>query len=209
MGRQVLSLEAWGTVASVATLFVITATAVAALAQMRHARSSNQIAAVTEMRETMESEAFRQARRSLPALVHKLIHDPVARKSLAGEDFPAEFEAVREVARFFETMGAFTKFGIVDRSLICDLWDGIVFRTWKQLEPVIMIRRTVYYTGFCSNFEYLAVICQRSLFKSHGDYYPRGMPRMVKDQQSIDAVSAFARDQEDAREAGNEKSTIL
>jgi len=62
-----MSLEAWSTVASVGTLFVIAATAFAALVQLRHARSSNQIAAVTEMRETIESERFRAARRFMDA----------------------------------------------------------------------------------------------------------------------------------------------
>lgn len=193
-----MSVETWGTVASVVTLFVITATAIAALAQMRHARSSNQISAVTEMRATMESERFRQARRFIAEEVPRIIEDPAARKQLAQDDFPAEFEPIREVASFFETMGAFAKLGIVDRVLICDLWDGVVFATWKQLEPVILIRRKVYYSGYCSNFEYLAVICQRSLSKTQGDYYPSRMPRMAVDQRSLDAAAAFTKEPRDA-----------
>lgn len=190
-----MSLEAWSSVASLATLIVITATAIAALAQMRHARSSNQIAAVTEMRETMESERFRDARHFVAEQVPKLVADPASRKKLAEENFPAEFDAIRDVASFFETMGAFVKLSIVDRALICDLWDGVVFTTWKQLEPVIMIRRRVYYRGFCANFEYLAVICQKSLGKTQGDHYPPGMQRMAIDQRSLDAVEAITRDQ--------------
>jgi len=44
-----MSLETWSTAASIGTFVVIAATAVAALAQLRHMRSSNQIAAVTAM----------------------------------------------------------------------------------------------------------------------------------------------------------------
>ena len=51
-----MSLEAWTTAASIVTLVIISVAAGAALAQMRHMRSGNQIAAVTEMPETMESE---------------------------------------------------------------------------------------------------------------------------------------------------------
>ena len=184
------TLEAWSTVASLVTLIVLTATAIAALSQMRHARSSNQIAAVTEMRETMESERFRAARRFVAEQVPQLVADPAERKKLWDENLAAEFDAIRELASFFETMGAFVKLGIVDRALVCDLWDGIVFTTWKQLEPVIMIRRKVYYHGFCANFEYLAVICQASLSKTQGDHYPAGMPRMTIDKRSLDAASA-------------------
>ena len=203
-----MSVAAWGTVASVLTLIVITATAIAALVQMRHTRSSNQIAAVTEMRETMESERLREARRFVAEQVPKLIEDPIARKKLAQEHFPAEFDAIRELAAFFETMGAFAKLGIVDRALVCDLWDGVVFATWKQLEPVIMIRRKVYYTGYCSNFEYLAVICEKSLAKTHGDYYPPRMRRITVDQRSLDAVAAFMRDGADATDTVPEKSAM-
>ena len=196
-----MSLETWSAVASFATLIVITATAIAALAQMRHARSSNQIAAVTAMRETMESERFREARRYAAEQVPKLIADPAGRKKLGEENFAAEFDAIRELANFFETMGAFVKLGIVDRALVCDLWDGTVFSTWKQLEPVIMIRRKIYYRGFCASFEYLAVICERSLAKTQGDHYPRGMRRITIDKRSLDAASAFTRERTDSGEA--------
>lgn len=196
-----MSLEAWSTVASLGTLVVIAATAIAALAQMRHARSSNQIAAVTEMRETMESERFKLARRFVAEEVPKILADPVRRKGLFEENLPSEFEAMREVANFFEIMGVFVKRSIIDRALVCDLWDGVVFTAWKQLEPVILIRRKAYYRGFCANFEYLALLCANSLSKTGGDHYPRGMPRMAIDKKSLEALAAFTADQTDAHES--------
>jgi hypothetical protein len=188
-----MSLEAWSTVAAFGTLVVIASTAVAALVQLRHARSSNQIAAVTEMRETMESERFRRARRFVVEQLPKILADPAERGKLEGEVFSSELDAVRDVANFFETMGAFVKLGIVDEALVIDLWDGVVFGYWKQLEPVIMIRREVSDRGLWASFEYLAVICQESLAKTHGDHYPRGMRRMTIDQRSLDAVAALAK----------------
>jgi hypothetical protein len=193
-----MSLEAWSTVASLGTFAVITATAIAALVQLRHMRSSNQIAAVTEMRETLESERFTQARRFVAEQVPKLIADREGRNKLGVEIFPPELDAIRDVANFFETMGVFVKLGIVDRTLVCDLWDGVVFKYWKQLEPVIMIRRKVSDPGLWANFEYLAVICEESLSNTQGDHYPRGMPRMTIDKASLEAAAAFAEDQPDA-----------
>jgi len=91
-------------------------------------------------------------------------------------------------------MGALVKLGIIDRALICDLWDGVVYKSWKQLEPVIMIRREVYYRGFCASFEYLAVLCKESLRKTRGDHYPRGMRRMQIDKRSLEATAAVVKE---------------
>jgi hypothetical protein len=193
-----MSLEAWSTIASLGTFAVIAATAIAAIIQLRHTRSSNQLAAITEMRETFESEKFRQSRCLVLEQVPKLLADPVERNKLGGEILSPELYAIRDVANFFETMGVLVKFGIVDQTLVCDLWDGVVFKTWKQLEPVIMIRRNVSDRGLWASFEYLAVICEKSLSKNQGDHYPRGVRRMTIDKGSLDAAEAFAVDQTDA-----------
>ena len=178
------SLEAWSTAASIGTFVVIAATAAAALAQLRHMRSSNQIAALTEMQETLGSERFTRHRSFIAEQVPKLIADPVGRSKLGADVIPADVEAVRLVGNFFELMGSFVKIGIIDRALVLDLWDGLVFKTWKQLEPVVMIRRSVSYPGTWVNFEYLAVICEESASKEPGGKYPRGMRRMKIDERS-------------------------
>lgn len=190
-----VSLEAWSTVASIGTFVVITATAVAALAQLRHMRSSNQIAAITDMQRAMESEKFARAQNFVVEQVPKLIDDPVGRSKLSAEILPPDVQAVRDVGNFFEVMGVFVKNGIIDRALVCDLWDGIVFRTWKQLEPVVLIRRKVSSPGTWTNFEYLAVICEESLSKWPGGKYSRGTRRMRIDERSSAAAAALAQDQ--------------
>ena len=53
-----MSLELVNTLATFGTFVVIAATAIAAIVQLRHARSSNQIAALNELRETMETPEF-------------------------------------------------------------------------------------------------------------------------------------------------------
>jgi len=189
-----MSLEAWSTAASIGTFVVIAATAVAALAQLRHMRSSNQIAALIAMQQTLESERFTGHRRFVVEEIPKLIADPVGRSKLAADVLPADVEAVREVGNFFELMGSFVKLGIIDRALVLDLWDGVVFKTWKRLEPVVMIRRTVSYPGTWVNFEYLAVICEESASKQPGGKYPRGMRRMAIDERSSAAAAALTQD---------------
>ena len=192
-----MSLEAWGIVASFATLLVIAATAIAALLQLRHTRSANQIAAVTELDKVLGSEKLSHARRFVAEEVPKLLADPTKRSKLAAEPFPTEIEAIRDVGNFFELLGVFVKRRIIDRTLACDLWDGVVYQAWKQLEPVVMIRR-LRVRGLWTSFEYLAVLSEKSLAKTQGDYYPRGVPRMTIDRRSLEAAAAVAQDEAEA-----------
>ena len=56
-----MSLELWNTIGTVGTFVVIATTAIAAIVQLRHMRSSDQIAALNELRETIESEHYQAA----------------------------------------------------------------------------------------------------------------------------------------------------
>ena len=56
-----MSLELVNTLATFGTFFVIAATAIAAIVQLRHARSSNHIAAFNELRETQGTPEFQAA----------------------------------------------------------------------------------------------------------------------------------------------------
>jgi hypothetical protein len=56
-----MSLELVNTLATFGAFVVIAATAIAAIVQLRHARSSNHIAALNELRETMESPGLHAA----------------------------------------------------------------------------------------------------------------------------------------------------
>ncbi len=62
-----MSLELANTLATFGRFLVIAATAIAAIVQLRHARSSNHIAALNELRETMESADFQAALRFVTA----------------------------------------------------------------------------------------------------------------------------------------------
>src|ERR1700737_4404653 len=121
MEGYIMSLEVLSTAAAIGTFFVIAATAVAALIQLRHMRSGNEIVAVTEFRETYESAHFNDARQRLEEIIDQ-IDDPRVRSDLMKIPLPAEYQAIRIVANLFETLGAFVKHGVVDENIACDLW---------------------------------------------------------------------------------------
>lgn len=191
-----MSLELLSTVASIGTFVVIGATAIAALVQLRHMRSSNQIAALTEVRETLESERFTQARRYALEVVPNLISTAAGRAQLAAPPpMPPELENIRMLANFFENVGAFVRYGIIDRELACDVWSFVVVDTWGNLEPVIAIRRQRF-PQVWTNFEWLAKVCEEWQSRHPDGGVPPAQRRMELSERSRDAVAAWLSENE-------------
>ena len=173
-----MNLEMVNTVASVGTLLVIAATAVAALVQLRHARSSNQIVALTECREVLESEAFANALRFVERRLPELLKDPATRARLMVAPVDEDLRAVNVVGNFFESMGSFVKHDIIDKEIACDLWSGIVVSAWDSLVPVLAIYRRVAAPALWENFEYLAATMQAWNAMHPEGGYPASLPHL-------------------------------
>jgi Domain of unknown function (DUF4760) len=143
--------------ASVFTCLVILATAVAALIQLRHMRGGNQIVALTECRETVESQEFQEAQHFVSLVLPERLQDVnEARKVAKMNPFVGDYQAIATVGNFFESMGVFVKNGIIDQTIACDFWSFIILRNWRALAPVIeVVRRRTAPTAYVY-FEYLA-----------------------------------------------------
>lgn len=166
-----MSAEWVTAIATVGTFVVIAASAGAALFQLRHMRSSNQIVALTEIRETLESPEFLAAMKYVHYEFPGLLHDPDVRMRLiAPGPMANEFVAVRTVCGFFEQFGAFVKRGIIDAELVCDLYGPPVLTNWEIVAPFIANRRAALnFPSLYENFEYFAV-----LSKGWSERYPDG-----------------------------------
>lgn len=168
-------------IVSLITLLVVAASAFAALVQLRHLRSSNQIAALTEAREAMEAPHFREALRFVMQDLPDRMADPHLRRRIVSDPSVLgipELEAPRMVANFFESLGILVKYGMLDCDLVCDLWGGLALRHWKALWPFIAnVRIARDGPAIWENFEYLAMLMQR-FDDAHPDgAYPRGVKR--------------------------------
>lgn len=172
-----MSAEWVTAVATAGTFVVIAASAIAALLQLRHTRGSNQIVALTECRETLESEEFQNARQFVAVKLPELMKDPEMARRLEQPFFPSELRPAGNVANFFESMGAFVRFNIIDRRIACDLWCGVVVSSWNALLPITRVRRSMD-PGIWENFEYLAVLCEEFM-ERYPTSYPSGMRRMA------------------------------
>lgn len=171
-----MSAEWVTAIATMGTFVVIAASAVAALLQLNHMRGSNQIVALTECRETLESDSFQEARHFVLRLLPEVLNDSEIRRRLVEGVFPTELRQAQYVANFFESMGAFVRFNIIDRTIACDLWSTVVLGCWEALRPVTRALRHRD-PGVWENFEYLAMLSKQYLDR-FPTAYPAGMPRM-------------------------------
>jgi hypothetical protein len=191
-----MSLELFNTFATLGTFIVIAATAIVAIVQLRHMRSSNQIAAINELRETIETPEFQAAQQFVMAELPAKARDPAFRHQVfdrtarTDENWPNIAKVVR-VGNFFETMGMLVKVGMVDRNLTLDVLSGNVVQAWTLLASftAILRRRD---KGLWENFEYLTVLSQDwTAAHPHGTY-PPGVRRIELKDDWLAADQQYA-----------------
>ncbi len=171
-------LEVLSTGAAVGTFIVITATAIAALVQLRHMRTSNEIAALTEFRETWESDRLAAARRVLDDVVRRL-SDPEVRRALMTRPLPAEYRPVLNIGDLWDNLGAFVRYGMIDANLVFTIWPRTVRYTWMQMQPLIaLLRRSPMNQDIFAHFEYLVVLAEDYMSRNVGATYPRNVRRL-------------------------------
>ena len=170
-----MSLELWSTIASVGTFLVITATAIAAVIQLKHIRSSNQIAILDGIRQVYSDAEFFKAMEFIRELDDK-VEDPAFRAQL--EVIPVGVAPIVMIGRFFESLGCFVKRGMLDGDLICELWAHVVYATWKSMARAIVIMRRSRGDEMFAYFEYLAYLSKQWL-DANKLVYPAGIPRLA------------------------------
>jgi hypothetical protein len=185
-----MHLDVVNAIATVGTFVVIAASAVAALIQLRHMRGSNQITALNEFRETLESGEISEAQRFVSFVLPERMLDHDERVKMTTLPFGGDYEKIGSIANLFEGLGEFVKIGIIDANIACDIWGFVVVRNWNALAPLTTyIRATLGIPQLWENFEYLAVLAQRYLERHPNGTYPSNMPRMPEDRRLLDTIN--------------------
>jgi Domain of unknown function (DUF4760) len=169
-------------IATVFTALVIAASAVAALMQIGHLRTGNQISAYNECRETMESADFREALAFIRNEIPELLSDPANVSAIVDSALREQYAGIRLVANLFESMGLFVKTGMMDERIACELWSGIVLNAWENLRPLTAELRKRHAPGIWINFEYMAVLSADFIEHFPDGGYPRGVRRMPMEE---------------------------
>ena len=192
-----MSLEIWNTFATFGTFLVISATAIAAIVQLRHARGSNQITALNELRETHEHPEFQAARHFVLTQLAEKMNDPefryqVGHRTARTAENASLIGYATTLGNFYEAMAMMIRKGFVDRELALEIWNGPVVYTWQALEPVTAINRRAVGRILWENFEYLTVLSQDWLAQHSEGTYPPGIRRIDLKDAWLNADSQYA-----------------
>jgi hypothetical protein len=132
---QAMSIDKWSLLTNAITLLVITATAAAALIQLRHLRAQNTLNAELAILKDWNDPQFRQWRLYVAGEMQTKIKDPA---------FLAEYDAP-EVDRsrhpelyacdWLEQIGSYLKYGLLDADVLLDVTSTSINRLWNQLAP--------------------------------------------------------------------------
>jgi hypothetical protein len=192
-----MSLELVNTLATFGTFFVIAATAIAAIIQLRHARSSNQIAAFNELRETTQKPDFQAAQQFVQTQLALKLQDPALRYQLEHPAARTEETApiialASTIGNFYEGMGALVRTGLVDKELVLQLYTDRIIGVWENLAPFASIARRRVGDALWENFEYLTVLSQDWMAAHPKGTYPAGTRRIQLKDAFLDADKQYA-----------------
>jgi Domain of unknown function (DUF4760) len=193
-----MSLELVNTLATFGTFLVIAGTAIAAIVQLRHARSSNQIEALAELREGSETPEMQAAQRFVRHDLNEKLKDAAFRYQIVNQGTMApenqsSWTEITRVGNFYENMGALVKSRLADKDLVLDIFSTQVLNNWKWLIPITaLVRASRNDNSIWENFEYLTVLSQDWETANPNGAYPVGVRRLELDYPWLEADKQYA-----------------
>ncbi|MBV8163774.1 MAG: DUF4760 domain-containing protein [Candidatus Eremiobacteraeota bacterium] len=160
-----------------ATFVVIAASAVAAIVQLRHLRTSNQLEAMMEINRRWNDPEFLRWLTFVRTELPRKMEDPEFRAGMVGEAVDRQVHVERYVGDYFEQIGTYAKYGLIDERSFLDIAFQTVIDTWERLWPVTRVRREASGPAIYENFEYLAVRARQWQQRHPHGAYPAGVLR--------------------------------
>ncbi len=176
-----MSLEMWNTIATLGTFAVITATAIAALVQLRHLRRANQLAGLQSTFEMLQDPSVREIVNYVRHDLAQKMQDPVFRQSLqmpAGVPIDRRNQPEYYLCDMYNHIGSFVRSGLIDESIYLQTEWVNVGLYWGLLREAIAEGRKTKPHIF-ENFEWLAARAQRWADGHPNGDYPAGSQRMI------------------------------
>src|SRR5438045_6219464 len=171
-------IDKWALLINAITLLVITATACAALIQLRHLRAQNTLNAELAVLKDWNAPQFRDWRLYIAGELQTKLKDLTF---LAEYDAP-EVDRARHpelyACDWLEQVGSYLKYGLLDADVLLDVTSTSINRLWNQLAPTIERMRVTRGDGLYENFEYWAAKGRLWAKANPGGAYPKDMPRM-------------------------------
>lgn len=173
-----MSLEAWSTAASFATLFVIAATAVAALMQLKHLRDSNQLTGLLNVLSRVEDPIFNEYIDKSQALLAEKLPQPEYRRELSMGRFERQDNPWLNLMNSYEWVGSLIKHRLIPEEPFMDVYSSRLITAWQIVEPVVALRRRQGDNSLWENFEYLVARAKEWEKQFPAGAYPPGTARL-------------------------------
>ena len=130
------SFEVFNAAAAIGTFFVILATAVAAVYELRHIQAKTQLQALVAILQDFRSEELQEALRYVQSYLDQKMHDQRYREELAAIGFvDARVHPEMTVCNWFNEMGTLVKNEIVASDVFLDQFARLINQYWKILAP--------------------------------------------------------------------------
>jgi hypothetical protein len=181
-----MSLESLNTSASLITIVIVAATAIAALVQLRHMRQGNQINAMLSIGDKFQGPEFAQASELVAAKIELAMQDASFRDYLISfrnarvvPEVDATYVMLRRAALLlgntFEELGILVRKKIIDREIFLDRYCNVIIRAWERLAAFLgFIRAVADDQAIWENFELITVLSQ-DYSERYQSTYPKGM----------------------------------
>lgn len=176
--------------ASALTLVVVAITAYAALRQIKHMRSGNQVAALLPIIEKYQTAEVQASLQYALASLATDLESPAARSGVVGRPVSGPARAALAVFNFYESVGALVAAGALELQLVLRYFT-LPSDLWEIGEDFIALSRRSRGPEVFENFEAL-VAMERAYAKARGtSRYPRGLPHVILRDRwlQVDAAS--------------------
>lgn len=198
-----MSLELFNSLATFGTFLVIAATAIAALVQLRHARSANLIEGLSEVQRSFNTPEFSVAQSFVLTELSRKWQEPEFRYQVVNRvartpENQGLITKIMLVGNAYENLGLFVKRRLIDREMALDMFNGNALGAWERLSPVnVAVRRNGNEASW-ENFEYFVVLAENwDAAHPHGTY-PLGVRRIALDDEFREADAQYAASRETA-----------
>lgn len=181
-----MSLEVWGIIANFGTFVVIGATAITALVQLKHLRTSNQLTGLLDVLSRVEDPIFNEYIDKAKVLLKEKLADPGYRRAVMDGSFERHNNAWLNLLNSYEWVGSLIKHGLIPEEPFMDVYSSRLITAWKITEPIVAIRRRHGDNSLWENFEYLVVRAREWERQFPNGAYPRHMPRLTISDQYRD-----------------------
>lgn len=173
-----MNVEWLAAVTALATLFVIGVTAYAALRQIKHMRSGNQVAALLPLTEKYQSLQMQESLQYvISGRMQNDLQDPLTRRGAESIPSAGVARAAMPILNFYESVGALVTARVLDLNLVLRYFT-LPSDLWEVAGDYIAITRRKRGREVFENFEALVALERRYTAKHGSSLYPRGLERL-------------------------------